>query len=112
MQTSEQSRISPTPETNIRCIMSPTLSHYQVTRNPRRRFYGENHLHFITFSTYQRRPVLGTTSARDTFVKILGEVRDRYQFKLLGYVVMPEHVHLILSEPSSGTPSIVLQVLK
>ena len=67
---------------------------------------------FIPFSTHQRRPVLATPPARDTFVKILDEVRNRYDFKLLGYVVMPDHVHLILSEPSSATPSIVLQVLK
>lgn len=50
--------------------------------------------------------------ARNTFVRILGEVRDRYQFKLAGYVVMPEHVHLLISEPPNATPSKVMQVLK
>jgi len=45
-------------------------------------------------------------------VKILGEVRDRYGFSLVGYVVMPEHIHLLISEPAKGTPSTVLQVLK
>jgi putative transposase len=33
-------------------------------------------------------------------------------FHLIGYVVMPEHVHLLLSEPPRGTPSTVLQKLK
>ncbi|HEU5454020.1 MAG TPA: transposase, partial [Terriglobales bacterium] len=28
------------------------------------------------------------------------------------YVVMPEHVHLLISEPRRGTPSTVMQVLK
>jgi putative transposase len=46
------------------------------------------------------------------FVKILGEVRDRYGFVLVGYVVMPNHVHLLISEPAKGTPSTVMQVLK
>jgi putative transposase len=46
------------------------------------------------------------------FVKILGEVRDRYGFALVGYVVMPNHVHLLISEPAKGTPSTVIQVLK
>jgi putative transposase len=92
--------------------MPPTSNEHQVARNPLHRFYGQNHLHFITFSAYRRRPVLGTPRARDTFVKILDQVRNRYDFKLLGYVVMPEHVHLILSEPPAVTPSIVLQVLK
>jgi putative transposase len=45
-------------------------------------------------------------------VKILGEARDRYGFLLAGYVVMPEHVHLLIGEPPDGTPSTVLQVLK
>ena len=43
---------------------------------------------------------------------MLDEVRSRHAFKLIGYVVMPEHVHLLLSEPRKGTPSKVLQVLK
>jgi putative transposase len=50
--------------------------------------------------------------ARNLFVKILGEVRDRYGFALAGYVVMPEHIHLLISEPAKGTPSTVMQVLK
>ena len=45
-------------------------------------------------------------------MKILGEVRDRYGFVLAGYVVMPNHIHLLIGEPSIGTPSPVLQVLK
>jgi putative transposase len=81
-------------------------------RNPVRRFYGPGDLHFITFSCYRRRALLGTPRARDQFVKILDEVRSRHSFLLLGYVVMPEHVHLLISEPPKGNPSKVLQVLK
>ena len=33
-------------------------------------------------------------------MRILDEVRDRYGFSLVGYVVMPEHVHLLISEPA------------
>ena len=39
-------------------------------------------------------------------------VREGYGFALVGYVVMPEHVHLLISEPQRGTPCTVLQVLK
>jgi putative transposase len=81
-------------------------------RNPLRRYYGRGDLHFVTFRCYRRRPFLGTRRARDCFVKILGEVRCRHAFRLIGYVVMPEHVHLLLSEPKNGTPSKALQVLK
>ena len=81
-------------------------------RNPLRRYYGRGDLHFVTFSCYRRRPLLGTRRARDRFVKTLDEVRSRHAFRLIGYVVMPEHVHLLLTEPKKGTPSKVLQVLK
>jgi putative transposase len=57
-------------------------------------------------------PLLGSAGARNLFVNILGEVRDLYGFALVGYVVMPEHVHLVVSEPAKGTPSTVMQVLK
>ncbi len=33
-------------------------------------------------------------------------------FRLVGYVVMPEHVHLLISEPERGTPSTMLKMLK
>jgi len=81
-------------------------------RNPLRRHYGRGDLHFVTFSCYRRRPFLGTRRARDRFVRILDEVRCRHAFRLIGYVVMPEHVHMLLSEPKKGTPSKMLQVLK
>ena len=77
-----------------------------------KRCYGQKHLHFITCSCYRRLPLLGSARARNTFVKILGEVRDRFGFILVGYVVMPEHIHLLIGEPSRGTPSTILQVLK
>jgi putative transposase len=35
-----------------------------------------------------------------------------YQFSLVGFVVMPDHIHLLISEPAKATPSTVIQVLK
>jgi putative transposase len=77
-----------------------------------KRYYGRDHLHFITFSCYRRLPLLGTPEARHLFVHALGKIRERYKFRLVGYVVMPEHVHLLISEPAQSTPSAVLQALK
>jgi len=57
-------------------------------------------------------PLLGTERARHLFLKILSEVRVRYDFALIGYVVMPEHIHLLISEPNVGNPSTAMQVLK
>jgi putative transposase len=55
---------------------------------------------------------LSTARSRDRFLSILEQARERYRFVVVGYVVMPEHVHLLLSEPEVGTPSTVMQVLK
>ena len=77
-----------------------------------KRYYGRGDLHFLTFSCYQRLPLLGAGRARNLFVQALGKVRERYKFRLFGYVVMPNHVHLLISESSMATPSMVLKVLK
>jgi REP element-mobilizing transposase RayT len=76
------------------------------------RRYGTTNLHFITFSCYRRLPFLRTVRTRNVFLIVLNDVRGRYQFTIVGYVVMPEHVHLLLSEPKKGNPSLVVQVLK
>jgi putative transposase len=77
-----------------------------------KRYYGQRHLHFITCSCYRRLPLLRSARAKNTFTRILAEVRESYRFSLVGYVVMPEHIHLLIGEPARGTPSTVLQVLK
>jgi len=77
-----------------------------------KRYHGQKHLHFLTWSCYRRKPLLGLAHARDRFLKILDEVRQRRRCRLVGYVTMPDHVHLLISEPERGTPSTVVQVLK
>jgi REP element-mobilizing transposase RayT len=81
-------------------------------RNKLERRYGSSHLHFVTFSCYRLMPLLASPDARDKFLKILSEVPDRYDLGLFGYVVMPEHVHLLISEPNVGNPSEAMAVLK
>lgn len=81
---------------------------------PRRlhRYYGAVYLHFITTSCYQRRALPGKKQNRDLFLEVLEQVRRRYRFVVIGYVVMPEHVHLLLGEPERRNPSVVMQALK
>ena len=68
------------------------------------RTYGSHHLHFITCSCYRRCPLLGSARSRDRFLAIVEQTRQRYRFVLVGYVVMPEHIHLLLTEPESELP--------
>jgi len=76
------------------------------------RYYGSKDLHFITCSCYQRKPLLDTAERRDRFLEVLEQTREQYRFAITGYVVMPEHFHLLLSEPECGDLSTVMQVLK
>ena len=48
----------------------------------------------------RRLPLLRSIRTRNLFVQILSETRNRYGFLLRGYVVMPEHVHLLIGEPA------------
>ena len=77
-----------------------------------KRYYGRGHLHFLTFSCYRRRPLLKTARSRDAFMRELRRVRDETGFRLIGYVVMPEHVHLLISEPERRSLALALQMLK
>jgi putative transposase len=76
------------------------------------RYYGAGHSHFITTSCYQRLPLLGSPRNRDLFLRVFELVRRRYRSAATGYVVMPEHVHLLIGEPQRGDPSLVMKALK
>ena len=76
------------------------------------RYYGNQNLHFITCSCYRREPHLGTAGRRDLFLKLLEQTRRKYRFVVHGYVLMPEHFHLLMTEPEVGNPSVVMKVVK
>jgi len=76
------------------------------------RYQQAGDLHFITFSCYQRRPYLQPVLNRELFESALERMRTRYWFAVIGYVVMPEHVHILMNEPKVGTLAGALQALK
>jgi putative transposase len=76
------------------------------------RYYGTRHLHFITCSCYRRQPQLHTPWRRNLFLTILEQARRKYRFVVHGYVLMPEHFHLLITEPEIGDPSVVMKVIK
>jgi putative transposase len=89
-----------------------------------KRYYGDGSLHFITWSCYRRLPLLAEAPARDLLLSVIELMRKRYRFAVIGYVVMPEHVHLLVSEPPgapflaffarewAANPSTVVQAVK
>ena len=82
--------------------MPKELTRYQHTRK----------LHHIAFSCYHHQALLSSAEACDLVVETLERVRRWYGFYLNAYVVMPDHVHLLMSEPERGELSVVIQMLK
>jgi len=77
-----------------------------------KRFQQSRQLHFVTFSCHRRRPLLHTPARRELFEQALEDTRRSYRFFVTGYVVMPEHVHLLVSEPERGVLARAIQAMK
>jgi putative transposase len=77
-----------------------------------KRLHYSGQSHFLTFSCYHRRPFLAQMQMQDAFLLALEHVRRRLEMRVYGYVVMPEHVHLLLSEPAEGKLALAVQLLK
>jgi putative transposase len=76
------------------------------------RFHHSGQSHFVTFCCYHRRRLLTTDEGRQIFESALERVRSSFRLQVYGYVVMPEHVHLLLSEPQRDTLADALKSLK
>ncbi|MDQ2986621.1 MAG: transposase [Armatimonadota bacterium] len=68
-----------------------------MERKKRRRAYdAPGDAHELTYSTYRRLPLLERTATKELFLKCLDRARKRLGFRIVAYVVMPEHVHLLV----------------
>ena len=76
------------------------------------RFQHRGQSHFVTFCCYHRRRLLTTNESRRIFESALERVRRTFKLRVYGYVLMPEHVHLLLSEPQQDTLADALKSLK
>ena len=81
-------------------------------KGQRIRYQQTGEFHFLTFSCYRRRPYLAAIAVMELFEDALERVRQRYRFVVAGYVVMPEHVHLLVNEPQRALLSRAIQALK
>jgi putative transposase len=77
-----------------------------------KRFHHSGQSYFVTFTCYHRLPHLADEKTCQAFVFALERARKLYQFRVYGFIVMPEHAHLLISEPESGTIAKAVQALK
>jgi putative transposase len=64
-----------------------------------KRFQKAEALHFVTFSCFHRLPFLEAPEAKETFEAVLEQTRARHEARVYAFVLMPEHVHLLINEP-------------
>ena len=75
----------------------------------RERHEADGVAYFLTFSCYQRRPLFSNDAIKDRFVERLTAVAD---VSILAWVVMPEHVHLVLAPAPGRSMPGVLRAIK
>ncbi len=73
-----------------------------MARKRCRRYEDPGHSHELTFSCYRRLPLLSRDRTREWLVEAIAEARDRERFDLWAYVIIPEHVHLLIRPRESG----------
>ncbi len=102
------------PPPSLRDVTATTGTNVYVGPMPQglKRYQQTQQSHFVTFSCYRRLRLLDTPAMRDLFVSMLEQTRRRFSFRVYGFVVMPEHVHLLVSEPGRAQLSNAIQSLK
>ena len=78
----------------------------------RTRFFAPGQLQFITASTYHRTPLFLSPRLAQDFVAVLAELRGEFGFRIHGWVLMPDHFHLLLKCEPVDSASRIIQQLK
>lgn len=79
---------------------------------PLRRFTEGEYCYFVTSGVHDRRPLFRDTRLCRILVKNLGFYRDRMKFGLHAYVIMPDHIHLLVTPRRPATISDVMRNFK
>jgi len=80
----------------------PKLKHYDDLGTAR----------FVTFCCYRLQDYLSESVAINLLIRHLHEARIKHRFKLFGYVIMPEHVHLVMLPPDGTRLGLVIREIK
>jgi putative transposase len=84
----------------------------QVYRKRMKRLEVEQGLRFVTFSCEKRLPLFLNPAIADVFVQSMSAARAKWGFRLIAWVVMPEHVHMIVRPKEGHDLALILMGLK
>lgn len=84
----------------------------EVRRKRKRTFNDPGHAHFLTFSCYRRWPLLSKDRSRQWLIDAIDGSRNKFDFDVWAYVIMPEHVHLLIwpRQPEYSLPTILAAI--
>ena|GEM_PF-12632 len=85
---------APTPTNRDRNV-APAKPHQSALR--RERCSLSDRAYFITTCTEERRPIFKNPEAARVVINALRWLRDRKRIRLLGFVIMPDHIHAAFS---------------
>jgi putative transposase len=77
-----------------------------------KRYQLERDTHLVTFSCHNRAPYITDDHTRTTIEQTFERARRRHNLRIYAYVLMPEHVHLLVGEPPATPLKAALQAMK
>ena len=77
-----------------------------------KRFYVENYPYFITTTTYKKKPIFANKKKADMLRDIIYNFRNQNRYLLLSFVVMPDHLHLLLVPNQNNDISRIMHGIK
>ena len=78
----------------------------------RKRFEGQGHARYLTFSCFRRQPLLAIDEPCHWMIEAIAATQAKYPFDLWAWVIMPEHVHLLMRPAEGQTVASIQQCLK
>ncbi|MFO0814981.1 MAG: transposase [Gemmatales bacterium] len=77
-----------------------------------RHFDEPGHAHFLTFSCFHRLPLLSKDRTRLWMVDAINRARKKHGFHVWAWVLMPEHVHLLIWPQQPASTAEILRSIK
>lgn len=76
------------------------------------RFHEGNRPYFVTTATHDRKPIFGHAGNALPMIEVLYRTRAEYGFQLLGWVIMPDHLHAVIMPADRNTISQVMRYIR
>lgn len=73
---------------------------------------GKGELHLITSTCFLHQEKLGLEKHRDLLCQLLEQLRAKFNFKIVGYVILPASFQVLMSEPDTETVEELIQTLR